>query len=80
MLLEKRQNLLSCLAKEPYEENFCFQVVSNYIVFSGNFKGKSKNSYFPFSLGTIFVLLSNKDEMAYNSPLCPGNSKRRDSA
>lgn len=55
-------------------------MVSNYIVFSGNFKGKSKNSYFPFSVGTIFVLLSNTVEMAYNSPLCPGNDKGRDSA
>jgi len=54
MLLEKRQILLSFLAKEPYEENFCFQVVSNYIVFSGNFKGKSKNSYL-YSLPVLFL-------------------------
>ncbi|MEE4165320.1 MAG: hypothetical protein V2I35_04930 [Desulfocapsaceae bacterium] len=43
-----KNNLLPVLlsAGKAGEENFYFQMVSNYIVFSGNFKGKSKKSYF----------------------------------
>lgn len=50
-------------------ENFYFQAVSNYIVFSCKFKGKSEKSYYSFSLTDPPVPLSNQGEMAYNSAL-----------